>query len=186
MKSFHLIYQGKNKIIMNPFKYPFKYFVKRYYSSNLKADELKRILNLWIPFILNRIKIIYISDNFKTIKVLLKHSFWNTNPNKSLWGGAIFSAADSFFPIMLKQNALLNGIETDFFTKSTKVEYIKEAKTNLIFIFELSDDEVLNMINILNNKGKYQKWHTVYGVDKKTNKCIKVHIQPYLRVRRKE
>ena len=163
--------------------YPFKYFIKRYYSPNLKANELKRILNLWIPFILNRIKIIYISDNFKTIKVLLKHSFWNTNPNKSLWGGAIFSAADSFFPIMLKQCALINGIETEFFTKSTNVEYIKEAKTNLIFIFELSDDEVLNMINILNNKGKYQKWHTVYGIDKNENKCIKVKIQPYLRVR---
>ena len=31
---------------MNPFKYPFKYFIKRYYSSNLKANELKRMLNM--------------------------------------------------------------------------------------------------------------------------------------------
>ena len=46
--------------------------------------------------------------------------------------------------------------------------------------------QLLNMIDILNNDGKYQKWHTVYGVDKNTNKCIKVHIQPYLRVRRKK
>ena len=93
--------------------------------------------------------------------------------------GAIFSAANPFFPIMLKQNALLNDIETDFFTKSTKVEYIKEAKTNLIFIFELSNDEILN------NEGKYQKRHTVYGIDNKKNKCIKFDIKPYLRVRRK-
>ena len=110
---------------MNPFKYPFKYFIKRYYSSNLKANELKRMLNLWIPFILNRIKIIYISDNFKTIKVLLKHSFWNTNPNKSLWGGAIFSAADSFFPIMLKLNAILNGIEI------ARAEWYREGRVPL-------------------------------------------------------
>ena len=85
------------------------------------------MLNLWIPFIFNRIKIVYVSDDFRHIDVRLKLSFWNRNPNKALWGGAIFSAADSFYPIMLKQAALINGIKTEFFTKSTRVDYIKEA-----------------------------------------------------------
>ena len=75
------------------------------------------MLNLWIPFIFNRIKIIHISNDFRSIDVCLKLSFWNRNPGKAIWGGAIFSAADSFYPIMLKQNALLNGIKTQFFTK---------------------------------------------------------------------
>ena len=141
------------------------------------------MLNLWLPFIFNRIKIIHVSDDFKQIDVLLKLSFWNRNPGKALWGGAIFSAADSFFPIMLKQNALLNGIKTDFFTKSTNVSYLKPSKTDLMFNFNLSDDEVANMVEILNRDGKYQEWHTVYGIDKNHSKCVKVKIQPYLRIR---
>ena len=44
---------------------PFRYFIKRYYSSELKPSELKRMLNLWIPFIFNRNKIIDISNIFK-------------------------------------------------------------------------------------------------------------------------
>ena len=113
----------------------------------------------------------------------LKLSFWNRNPGKALWGGAIFSAADSFFPIILKQNALLNGIETDFFTKSTNVSYLKPSKTDLMFNFNVSGDEVSSMIDILNRDGKYQEWHTVYGIDKNGNKCVKAKIQPYLRIR---
>jgi hypothetical protein len=85
---------------------------------------------------------------------------------------------------MLKQAALLNGIKTEFFTKSTRVDYIKEAKTDLMFNFQLSDEEISNMVDILNNEGKYQDWHTVFGIDKNDNKCIKIKIQPYLRVRR--
>ena len=141
------------------------------------------MLNLWIPFIFNRIKIIRVSDDFRKIDVRLKLSFWNRNPGKAIWGGAIFSAADSFFPIMLKQNALYGGIKTEFFTKSTQVNYIKEAKTNLMFNFELTEDEVLHMVQILNEDGKYQEWHTVYGIDENLDKCVKVKIQPYLRVR---
>jgi hypothetical protein len=85
---------------------------------------------------------------------------------------------------MLKQNALLNGIETDFFTKSTNVSYLKPSKTDLMFHFNVSDDEVSNMINLLNRDGKYQKCHIVYGIDKNDNKCVKVKIQPYLRIRK--
>ena len=141
------------------------------------------MLNLWIPFIFNRIKIVHVSNDFRQIDVRLKLSFWNRNPGKAIWGGAIFSAADSFYPIMLKQNALYNGIETQFFTKSTQVNYIKEAKTNLMFNFELTEDEISNMVRMLNEEGKYQEWHTVYGMDNNLKKCVKVKIQPYLRVR---
>ena len=134
----------------------------RYHSAQLKPSELKRMLNLWLPFIFNRIKITKVSNDFRNIEVLLKLSFWNRNPGKAIWGGAIFSAADSFFPIMLKQNALLNGYKTDFLTKSTNVSYIKPSKTDLVFDFTLSDQEVDTMIDILKTDGK-----TIY----KTEDC---------------
>ena len=52
-----------------------------------------------------------------------------------------------------------------------------------MFNFNVSDTEVSSMIDILNRDGKYQEWHTVYGIDKNGNKCVKVKIQPYLRIR---
>ncbi|MBC8198018.1 MAG: DUF4442 domain-containing protein [Candidatus Marinimicrobia bacterium] len=162
---------------------PAKYFIKRYHSPDLKPSELKIMLNLWMPFIFNRVKIEEISDDFTEIKIRLIHSIWNRNPNKALWGGAIFSAADGFFPIILKQSALRNGIKTDFFTKSTTVKYIREAKTDLTFHFKVMKDEIENFFNILKRDGKYQEWHTIDGIDTHGKKCIEVKIQPYLRIR---
>ena len=162
---------------------PAKYFIKRYHSSDLRPDEMKRMLNLWLPFIFNRVKIENISDDFSEAKVKLKHSIWNRNPNKALWGGAIFSAADGFYPILLKQNALRKGIKMDFFTKSTTVKYIKEAKTDLFFNFKLTKKEIHNFFEVLKKDRKYQEWHTVDGIDTTGKKCIVVKIQPYLRIR---
>ena len=162
---------------------PLKYFIKKYHSPDLTPNELKRMLNWWLPFIFNQIKIMYIADNFLHIKVQLKHTIWNRNPNKSLWGGSMFSAADPFFPIMLKQRILQKGYKTDFFTKATQVEYLKEAKTSLIFDFKIDEIELETALEILLKEKKYECWFTVFGVDKTENKCVKAKVQAYLRLR---
>ena len=46
---------------------PFHYLLKRYHSQDLKPSELKRMLNLWFPFFVNRIRIISISYDFYEI-----------------------------------------------------------------------------------------------------------------------
>ena len=161
---------------------PYRYIIKRYHSKDLTPREFK-LMNFWLPFFFNRIKIINVSNDFKKIDVLLKHTFWNRNPNKSLWGGAIFSAVDPFYPIMLKQILLLENIETIFMTKSAQIEYLKESKTNILFSFSITSEQINNLKNILNEKGKYDGWHTVYGIDENNKKCIKAKIQVYLKLR---
>tara|TARA_B100001250_G_C19779792_1_gene781327 strand:- start:1358 stop:1858 length:501 start_codon:yes stop_codon:yes gene_type:complete len=160
---------------------PFKYIIKRYYSKDLTPYEFK-LMNFWLPFLFNRIHIINVSDNFKKVTVLLKHTFWNRNPNKSLWGGALFSAVDPFYPMMIKQILLREDIKTQFLTKSAHIEYLKESKTNITFTFSVSDKEIDDIKSILNNTHKYDGWHTVYGIDKNNNQCIKAKIQVYLKL----
>ena len=163
---------------------PVSYFIRRYHSADLKPSELKLMLNCWLPFIFNRIKITRISEDFKEIDVHLKHTIWNRNPNKGLWGGSIFSAIDPFFPIMLKQNAIRLGYKTDFFTKGTEVKYIREAKTDLRFEFRLDDQEIESAISTLLENRKYECWNSINGIDKSGNTCIEARIQSYLRIRK--
>ena len=120
---------------------PVHYFLKRYHSPDLQPNELKRMLNLWFPFMLNRIQIMSIAEDFHEMQVRLKYSFWNRNPNKSIWGGSITSALDPFFPIMMKQIVLKRGTETDFYSKAVNVEFIKMVKSNVIFKFCISKEE---------------------------------------------
>ena len=162
---------------------PTHYFLKRYHSPDLTANELKRMLNFWFPFLVNRIRIISIADDFHEMQVRLKHSFWNRNPNKSVWGGSIASALDPFFPVMMKQIILRRGTSTDFFSKAIHVEFVRVVETNIFFQFKITEPEVINAEKMLNNDGKYEGWHFVSGVDTKGNVCVNGKVQVYLKKR---
>ena len=162
---------------------PYRYFLKRYHSRDLKSGELKRMLNFWFPFLLNRIRIIFIADDFYEIQVRLKHSFWNQNPNKSVWGGSIASALDPFFPVMMKQIILRKGTSTDFFSKAIHVEFIRMVESHVSFHFKITEEEVIKAEEKLKNDGKYEGWHFVSGVDTKGNVCVNGKVQVYLRKR---
>ena len=162
---------------------PAKYFLKRYHSPDLQPKELRRMLNLWFPFLVNRIQIISISENFHEMHVRLKYSFWNRNPNKSVWGGSITSALDPFFPIMLKQILLKRGIITDFYSKAVNVQFIKMVKSNVTFQFSISEEEVAMTEKELKENGKYTNWHSVDGIDSEGKICVNGQVQVYLRTR---
>ena len=157
--------------------------MKRYHSPDLTADELKRMLNFWFPFLVNRIRIISISDDFHKMQVQLKYSFWNRNPNKSIWGGSITSALDPFFPVMMKQIILRKGIKTDFFSKAIHVEFVRMVESYVSFHFIITDVEVMEAEELLKNEGKYKGWYSVDGVDINGNICVHGKVQIYLRRR---
>jgi uncharacterized protein with von Willebrand factor type A (vWA) domain len=162
---------------------PAHYFIKRYHSPDLKPNELKRMLNLWFPFLMNRIQIISISENFHEMQVCLKHSFWNRNPNKSIWGGSITSALDPFFPVMMKQIILRKGISTEFYSKAVHVEFLQKVESHLYFHFKIDNIEVKEAKEKLEKNGKYENWYSADGVDNKGNVCVKGRVQVYLRKR---
>ena len=162
---------------------PIHYFLKRYYSPDLQPKELRRMLNLWFPFLLNRIRIISITDDFYNMQVCLKYSFWNRNPNKSVWGGSIASAMDPFFPILMKQILLRKGIVTDFYSKAINVQFIKMVKSNVTFQFSISNKEVTLAQEKLDQNGKYVGWHSVEGIDSHNKVCVKGEVQIFIRKR---
>ena len=162
---------------------PAHYFIKRYHSPDLRPKELKRMLNLWFPFLMNRIQIISISNDFHEMQVCLKHSFWNRNPNKSVWGGSITSALDPFFPVMMKQIILRNGISTEFYSKAVHVEFLHKVETHLNFHFKIDNVEIKEALEKLEKSGKYENWHSADGVDNMGNVCVKGRVQVYLRKR---
>ena len=162
---------------------PVKYFLKRYHSPDLRPKELQRILNFWFPFLVNRIRLISISDDFHHINVCLIYSFWNRNPNKSVWGGSIASAMDPFFPILMKQILLRKGIVTDFYSKAVNVQFIKTVNSNVNFQFSISDEEVALAEEKLDQKGRYTGWHYVEGIASNDEVCVKGEVQIFLRKR---
>ena len=117
------------------------------------------------------------------MEVILKHSFWNKNPNKSIWGGSIASVLDPFFAIMMKQIILRENIKTDFFSTSINVNFKKQVQSNILFTFKITTSEINVAKKSLINNNKYENWHHVEGVDSSGNICVNGKIKIYLRKR---
>jgi len=162
---------------------PIKYFYKRYQSPDLGSNELKRFLNLWPAFFLNGIKIESIKPDFSKMTVLLKHKKINTNNHRSIWGGAIFSSIDAFFPIMIKQMLLRQGIETIFYTKGAKINLIKKSMTDIRYDFAVSNQEIEKVKSALNTKKLYLGWHCVKGYNTSQECCIEADIEAYIKLK---
>ena len=141
------------------------------------------MLNLWLPFIINRIRIISISKNFDCMMVHLKYSFWNRNPDKSVWGGAITSSIDPFFQILIKQMLLRKGIVTNFYSKSIKINFLKKVTSDLKLKFVIKPKQIQEAQKILLKHGKYSGWYYIDGVDLDDNICVKGEVEIFLSLR---
>ena len=160
---------------------PIKYFYSRYHSPDLGSNELKRFLNLWPPFFLNGIKIESIKSDFSKITVLLKHKRINTNNHRSIWGGAIFSSIDAFFPIMIKQMLLRDGIKTVFYTKGAKINLIKKSMTDIRYDFIVTYEEIEKIKSTLESTELYLGWHGVKGYNTSHVCCIVAEVESYIK-----
>jgi hypothetical protein len=163
---------------------PVKYFNSRYQSPDLGHNELRRLLNLWPAFFLNGIKIESIKSDFSSIAVILKHRKRNNNNHKSIWGGAIFSSIDAFFPIMIKQILLRQGIETIFYTKGAKINLIKKSMTDIRYDFVVSDQEIEKIKSTLNTNKLYLGWHNVKGYNISQECCIEAEVEAYIKLKK--
>ncbi len=66
-----------------------------------KPKWVKLALNLWPPFWGAGIRVVNISEDFRSVKVRLNFRWWNKNVNRTQYGGSIFSMTDPVYALML-------------------------------------------------------------------------------------
>ena len=72
-------------------------------DQRYSSKALRRIMNLFPPLLVNRIKIIENDSEFKNLIVEIKYSWLNKNIQKAIFGGTIFSAIDPYYAVMYWQ-----------------------------------------------------------------------------------
>jgi len=142
---------------------------------------LKWALRCYPPLLLQRIWVIKFDEKFRGVQVKIARSFLNKNYNKSIFGGTIFAAADPFYPVLFHQVFTQKGYKVIAWSKSSEIQYLKPALTNLHFEIYLSDEEIEEAETILNTEGKYVKAHPIDIYDKNGELCVSVKNEVYVR-----
>ncbi|EIM01756.1 tetrameric acyl-CoA thioesterase [Rhodanobacter thiooxydans] len=66
----------------------------------MRAATLRRLLNLWPPYLFSGIRVLSISDDYTEAKVALRLRPWNRNYVKSQFGGSLFAMVDPFWMLL--------------------------------------------------------------------------------------
>ncbi|WP_230976301.1 PaaI family thioesterase [Pseudothauera nasutitermitis] len=84
-------------------------------------------------------RVIHVSADLRTIRVMLRHSWRTVNPAGALFGGALYAATDPMFAMLL---ALQLGDGVVIWDKAGHIRYRRPGRSHLYADFHVDADTV--------------------------------------------
>ncbi|MFC6100656.1 DUF4442 domain-containing protein [Olivibacter domesticus] len=149
----------------------------------MKVSErtLKWVMRLYPPLLFQRIWVKKFHKGFKGVDVKIVRSILNRNYNASIFGGTIYAASDPFFALLFDQIFKRKGYKTRVWLKSASIDYIKPGRTSLYFQIKITEKEIDQAKNDLDNLGKFIKKFPMEIKDSKGVLCAQVINEVYVR-----
>jgi len=119
---------------------------------------MRRMLNLWPPFLFSGITVLEVSKEFRYAKVRLRKRSLTSNYVGTLFGGSLFAMTDPFFMIMAMKNLGKKYIVWD---KRGEIEFVSPGKETVYATFHLTDEDLEDIKLQVQKSGKYLKWFEV-------------------------
>ena len=158
-------------------------FLYRFKGSCMfqKAWQMKLLLNIWPPFFFTGIRIVNISDDFRTAKVRLKLSIFNQNAVGVHFGGSLYAMTDPFCMLMIMSRLGKDYIVWD---KSADIDYIKPGKGTVTAEFVITDALITDILANTAQGEKYLPVIPVYVKDEQGEIVAKLNRTLYIRKKR--
>ncbi|GAB3386501.1 DUF4442 domain-containing protein [Lysobacter fragariae] len=150
-------------------------------KSKVTPSLLRRVLNLWPPFLFAGVRVVCIADDWRGARVELRMRPWNRNYVGTHFGGSLFSMTDPFW-MLLTMHTL--GRDYIVWDQAGSIEFVQPGRGTVRADFRL-DDAILDEIRAATaNGGKYLRWFDTDVVDDAGNVVARVRKQLYVRRKR--
>ena len=146
----------------------------------LLKRNMRRLLNLWPPFLGAGIRVKRLQSDWKEIDVEMTLHFWNANFVGTHYGGSLYSMTDPFYMLMLIQNLGRDYIVWD---KSANIRFRKPGKGRVVARFRLSDEQIEGIRRDLQTQPKIEPTFLVEVKDESGE--VIAEVQKVLHVRKK-
>lgn len=111
---------------------------------------MRRLLNLWPPFLFCGIRVLGISDDWRRARVVLRKRWYNRNYVGTQYGGSLFSMTDPFWMVLTLQCLGRDYIVWD---KAAEIEFIAPGRDDVFAEFHI-DDAMLDDIRAATADGE--------------------------------
>lgn len=138
-------------------------------------------MRFYPPLFFQRIWVKKFERGFTGVTVKVNRSVINTNYNKSIFGGTIFSATDPFYALLFDQVLQRRGYKVRVWLKSAHISYLKPGRTDLNFTISLNDEQIAEAEAALKTIGKFVKAYPMEIYNKHGELCATVMNEVYIR-----
>lgn len=139
------------------------------------------MLNLYPPFLFNRIVIRSIAEDWHALELTIERSRLNKNLNGTTFGGSISAAADPIHAILFDQTFARRGQAIRAWTKSSRVDFLRPATARLHTRFELGPGDVDDAIEALDATERFERTYTVEASNPDGEVCARIEVLVHLR-----
>jgi len=149
----------------------------------MKAARLRRVLNLYPPFLFAGIRVERVDDDFRYARVRLKLRWYNRNYVGTQFGGNLFSMTDPFWMIMTMQNL---GRDYVVWDKAAEIDFVAPGREDVFAEFRL-DPAVLDTMRAATEGGeKYLHWYETEVKTAAGELVARLRKQVYVRRKRRD
>ena len=145
--------------------------------------SLKRLLNLYPPYLGAGVKITYISDDWRELHVGMSLRWFNRNAVNTHFGGSLYSMIDPHIMLMLMQ---VLGKEYLVWDKAADIEFIKASRKKVRAVINITDQEIENILKMTKSGDKYFPEFTVDLLDEDNELIAKVKKTIYVKKKKSE
>ncbi|MEM9101869.1 MAG: DUF4442 domain-containing protein [Pseudomonadota bacterium] len=147
----------------------------------MKAKTLKRLMNIWPPFIGAGIRVEEISPDYQYARVAMRLRWYNRNYVNAHFGGSLYAMTDPFYMLLMMQNLGKKYIVWD---QSGSVEYVKPGKGRVVAEFKITEDMIHAAHQATQTGEKYLPDYTVRVVDENDDIVAIIHKKLYIRLKK--
>lgn len=144
----------------------------------MSPSRLKTVLNFYPPYLGAGIKVAYITEDFREMRVNLKVRWYNRNYFGTHFGGSLFAMTDPHFVLLLAQ---IMGRDYIIWDKSGDIEFIKATKRPVSATFRITDEMLEGIRNQTDAGNKYLPQYTVDIIDDEGTLIAQVKKTIYVR-----
>jgi acyl-coenzyme A thioesterase PaaI-like protein len=121
-------------------------------KESLKTKIFRWGMNLYPMYFGTGGKVLFISENWRYVRISLNLNIWTRNYVRTIFGGSLFSATDPFYMLMFYHNLAPEFVVWD---KEANIKFRKPSRTKLSTEFRITEEELEEVKRLARENGSY-------------------------------
>ncbi|MFJ8041375.1 DUF4442 domain-containing protein [Kitasatospora sp. NPDC096147] len=151
--------------------------------GSISATTFRRGINFWPPFLFAGIRVLAVSDDYRSAKVRLRLRWFNRNWVGTHFGGSIFAMTDPFWMLLVMQNL---GREYVVWDAAATIDFVSPGRGDVFAEFVLSEDRIAEIRELTAEGKKALVWFDTEVLAADGTVVARLRKQVYVRQKRRE